>query len=183
MSDHAHLHTCVFFEGHKWSDNETKILWSLVKDFQDSLYHGKGNLTHPQVVSKITTIFSKCSTNPPPTLLGFVCIVMLCPLQFADTKTSSALDRKQIDNKIRQIERCFRGREVNRASGSADLHAWEMETQVAPVLGLFCALFVLHPPPQHGQSMLTVLIFYIICLVRRSAYDPTADDFIFDDAT
>ncbi len=74
-------------------------------------------------------------------------------MNFSDTKMSSALDRKQIDDKIRQIKKCYCGREVNRASGLADLHTWELEEWVAAVLGLFCfsVLFSLHSqeaPPQ-----------------------------------
>ncbi len=64
-------------------------------------------------------------------------------MNFSDTKMSSALDRKQINDKIRQIEKRFRGREVNRASRSADLHSWELEERVAAVLGLFCVSVLL----------------------------------------
>ncbi len=68
---------------------------------------------------------------------------------------SSALDRKQIDDKIRQIEKCFHGREVNRASGSADLHTWELEEWVATVLGWLCLSVLLKtvkkpPLPQNN---------------------------------
>ncbi len=59
-------------------------------------------------------------------------------MHFSDTKMSSALDRKQIDDKIWQIEKHFRSRELNRASGSADLHTWELEERVAAVLGWLC---------------------------------------------
>ncbi len=78
-------------------------------------------------------------------------------MNFSDTKMSSALDRKQIDDKIQQIEKRFCGREVNRASGLADLHTWELEEWVAAVLGLFClsVLFktVKIPPPAPKQCI------------------------------
>ncbi len=44
--------------GHKWSDNECKMLWTYVEDLQEELFHGKDNLTRPQVVVRITTMLS-----------------------------------------------------------------------------------------------------------------------------
>lgn len=45
--------------GHRWSEEECTVLWSYVEDFQDELYHGKDNLTRPQVVAKITAMLSE----------------------------------------------------------------------------------------------------------------------------
>ena len=49
--------------GHKWTDEQTNQLWSYVEDLQEELYHGKGNFTRPQVLQKITNLFSKCQVN------------------------------------------------------------------------------------------------------------------------
>ncbi len=53
--------------GHKWTDEECKQLWAYVEDFQDELYHGKDNMTKPQVVAKITTMLSESAKilDPP----------------------------------------------------------------------------------------------------------------------
>ncbi len=45
--------------GHKWSEDECKLLWTYVEDLQAELFHGKDNLTRPQVVARITTMLSK----------------------------------------------------------------------------------------------------------------------------
>ncbi len=43
---------------HKWSEEECKILWTYMEDWQDELYHGKGALTHPRVIARITSMLS-----------------------------------------------------------------------------------------------------------------------------
>lgn len=52
--------------GHKWSDDECKILWLFVEDLQEELYHGKGNLMKPQVIAKITNMMSEYKMLDPP---------------------------------------------------------------------------------------------------------------------
>ena len=42
-----------------WSDEETDTLWSYVEKFQLQLYHGKDNMTRPQVIGKITALLSE----------------------------------------------------------------------------------------------------------------------------
>ncbi len=43
---------------HNWTDEQTDTLWSYVEKFQLQLYHGKDNMTRPQIVAKITALLS-----------------------------------------------------------------------------------------------------------------------------
>ncbi len=43
---------------HYWSEAENETLWSYVEKFHLQLYHGKDNMTRPQVLAKITTLLS-----------------------------------------------------------------------------------------------------------------------------
>ena len=49
---------------HMWSEEETATLWSYVEKFQLQLYHGKDNMTRPQVIAKITALISACACHP-----------------------------------------------------------------------------------------------------------------------
>ena len=55
--------------GHRWTEEQCTILWSYIEDFQEELYHGKDNLTRPQVVAKITTMLSTQKFWTPPFFL------------------------------------------------------------------------------------------------------------------
>ncbi len=125
---------------HSWSEKENDTLWSYVEKFHLQLYHGKDNMTRPQVLTKITTLLSRCSIvmNSPVLvlLLHCECLVLSFSLGFiVDTHLDLSLNRKQVDDKLYHIERRFRACEVARHSGAADQSEWPLEERIVPILG------------------------------------------------
>ncbi len=128
---------------HSWSEEENDTLWSYVEKFHLQLYHGKDNMTHPQVLTKITTLLSTCSifVNAPVLLLllHYECLLLSFSLGFiADTHLDLNLNRKQVDDKLYHIERRFKAREAARHSGAADQSEWLLEDRIIPILGKKC---------------------------------------------
>lgn len=132
---------------HNWSEAETDTLWSYVEKFHEQLYHGKDNLTRPKVLAKITSLLSMSDFSVPCTAVviwgNFHCD-NICHL-FADTHLDLEVNKKQVDDKLYHIERCFRSHEAARHSGAADQSPWHLEDRVASVLGEQCMTFLCKP--------------------------------------
>ena len=124
--------------GHNWTDEQTDTLWSYVEKFQLQLYHGKGSMTRPQIIAKITALLSKYAIvscfmydfhNATPSVHAWSLHF------FADTHLDISVTKKQVDDKIYHIERRFKAREEARHSGAADQSVWPLEDRVIPVCG------------------------------------------------
>ncbi len=120
---------------HKWSEEECKILWTYVEDWQDELYHGKGSLTRPRVIARITSMLSMRHFCSPLVFPRYLLSMNMTIWVFADTRLNLVLERKVVDNKIWQIEHRFQDRENAQHSGASDLYPWPLEDHVSAILG------------------------------------------------
>ena len=120
-----------------WSEEQTAMLWSYVEKFQLQLYHGKDNMTRPQIIAKITALLSEClpCTCVQQEMSSISVCFSFCTVLFADTHLDLDINRKQVDDKVYHMERRFKSRKAARYSGAADQSYWPMEDRVAAVCG------------------------------------------------
>ncbi len=123
---------------YKWDDSSEAALWSLVEKYRRELYDQKNGFTRNEYLDKISRelhmyvhFVSVCTC-----MCATSTIFTEADLYFSEPILGHLITRRQVDNKIRHIERRYKNRnDKQQKSGAGNLSPWGLEDRVAAVIG------------------------------------------------